>query len=98
VLNLAYNVRLTKVTTTTTTTTNNSSNSKNRISQPQQTVIFEGDSDVELFHSKEVLDEATTRRTSGTRVGPGSLTGYPVMWLKTTTTTTTTSQQLNHSL
>ena len=90
-LNLAYNVRLTKVTTT----TNNSSNNKNSISQPQQTAIFEGDTDVELFHSKEVLDEAITRRTLGTRVEPGLLTGYSVICLKTTTTI---PQQLNRSL
>jgi hypothetical protein len=84
---------------TTTTTTNNSSNNKNSIPQPQQTAIFEGDTDVELFHSRQVLDDAITRRTLGTRVGPGSLTGYPVICLKTTTTTTTTiSQQLNRSL
>lgn len=94
-LNLAYNVRLTKVTTT--TKTNNSSNNKKIISQPQQ-AILEGDTDVESFHSKQVLDEVITRRTLGTRVGPGSLTGYPVMCLKTTTTTTTMSQQLNGGL
>ena len=75
-LNLAYNVRLTKVTTT----INNSSNDKNGISQPQQTAIFEGDTNVELFHSKQVLEEAITRRTLRTRVGPGSLTEYPVIW------------------
>jgi hypothetical protein len=69
-------VRLTNVTTT----TNNSSNNKQSLSQPQQTTNFEGDTDVELFHSKQVLEEVITRRTLGTKVGPGSLTGYPVIW------------------
>jgi hypothetical protein len=63
----------------TTTTTNNSSNNKNSISQPQQTAIFEEDIHVELFHSKQVFEEAITPRTLRTRVGPGSLTGYPVI-------------------